>query len=112
MPLKDLIESFSIKVNPDIKEIATNLPYRDFMTVGLLVKKLKIKNTTNIRTISNIIPDCWLYIQDKDVNLGRIQIFNNWSPYMVDSPFDNVWLGLEYFCNENDDKWRWMMINL
>ena len=106
MPLKDLIESFSIKVNPDIKEIATNLPYRDFMTVGLLVKKLKIKNTTNIRTISNIIPDCWLYIQDKDVNLGRIQIFNNWSPYMVDSPFDNVWLGLEYFCNEDDDKWK------
>ena len=106
MPLKDLIESFSIKVNPDIKEIATNLPYRDFMTVGLLVKKLKLKNTTNIRTISNIIPDCWLYIQDKDVNLGRIQIFNNWSPYMVDSPFDNVWLGLEYFCNEDDDKWK------
>ena len=106
MQQKDLIESFSIKVNPDIKEIATNLPYRDFMTVGLLVKKLKIKNTTNIRTISNIIPDCWLYIQDKDVNLGRIQIFNNWSPYMVDSPFDNVWLGLEYFCNENDDKWK------
>ena len=106
MPLKDLIESFSIKVDTDIKRIATNLPYRDFMTVGLLVKKLKLKNTTNIRTICNIIPDCWLYVQDRDVDLGRIQIFNNWSIYMVDSPIDNIWLGLEYFCNESDDKWN------
>ena len=106
MPLKDLIESFSIKVDTDIKRIATNLPYRDFMTVGLLVKKLKLKNTTNIRTICNITPDCWLYVQDREVDLGRIQIFNNWSIYMVDSPIDNIWLGLEYFCNESDDKWN------
>ncbi len=106
MPLKDLIESFSIKVDANIKRIATNLPYRDFMTVGLLVKKLKLKNTTNIRTLCNIIPDCWLYVQDKEVNMGRIQVFNNWSPYMVASPLDGVWLGLEYFCNENDDKWN------
>lgn len=106
MPLKDLIESFSIKVEPDIKRIATNLPYRDFMTVGLLVKKLKLKNTTNIRTIRNMIPDCWLYIQDESVKLGRIQIFNNWSPYMVEDPIDNIWLGLEYFCNENDSLWN------
>ena len=106
MPLKDLIESFSIKVDSDIKRIATNLPYRDFMTVGLLVKKLNLKNTTNIRTLCNIIPDCWLYIQDSGVKLGRIQIFNNWSPYMVESPIDNVWLGLEYFCNQDDDKWN------
>ncbi len=106
MPLKDLIESFSIKVEPDIKRIATNLPYRDFMTVGLLVKNLKLKNTTNIRTIRNMIPDCWLYIQDVSVKLGRIQIFNNWSPYMVENPIDNIWLGLEYFCNENDSLWN------
>lgn len=105
MPLKDLIESFSIKVDPDIKRIATNLPYRDFMTVGLLVKKLKLKNTTNIRTLCNIIPDCWLYIQDSKVKLGRIQVFNNWSPYMVEDPLDSVWLGLEYFCNETDKEW-------
>ena len=106
MPLKDLIESFSIKVEPDIKRIATNLPYRDFMTVGLLVKKLKLKNKTNIRTIRNVIPDCWLYIQENSVKLGRIQVFNNWSPYMVDSPIDTVWLGLEYFCDENDSFWN------
>ena len=106
MPLKDLIESFSIKVDPTIKEIATNLPYRDFMTVGLLVKKLKLKNTTNIRTLCNIIPDCWLYVQDSKVKLGRIQVFNNWSPYMVESPLDSVWLGLEYFCNESDKEWN------
>ena len=107
MPLKDLINDIEGEKVPDnIVQIATNLPYRDFITVGLLVDKLKIINNTKIKTLGNIIPDCWLYIQDKDVNLGRIQIFNNWSPYMVDSPFDNVWLGLEYFCNENDDKWK------
>ncbi len=106
MPLKDLINSFSIKVKNEIKLIANNLPYRDFVTVGLLVKKLKLKNTTKIKTISNIIPDCWLYIQEKNVKLGRIQIFNNWSYYMVKDPKETVWLGLEYFCNENDNNWN------
>lgn len=106
MPLKDLVDSFSIKVESNIKEIAANLPYRDFMTVGLLVKKLNLVNTTKIKTLANIIPDCWLYIQDNSVKLGRIQIFNNWSPYMVEKPLDTVWLGLEYFCNESLDMWN------
>ena len=106
MPLKDLVDSFSIKVESNIKEIAANLPYRNFMTVGLLVKKLNLVNTTKIKTLANIIPDCWLYIQDNSVKLGRIQIFNNWSPYMVEKPLDTVWLGLEYFCNESLDMWN------
>ena len=56
--------------------------------------------------INNNIPDCWLYIQDDQVKLGRIQIFNNWSPYMVNDVENTVWLGLEYFCNENDEFWN------
>lgn len=79
--------------------------YRDFVTVGILVDHLKIKNQTNIRTLGDIVPDCWIYVQDKGVKLGRVQIFNNWSPYMVKQPQDTVWLGLEYFCREGDSMW-------
>ena len=106
MPISDLIKSIDTEVPKEIYDIATNLPYRDFMTVGLLVNKLKIKNTTNIKTVSNIVPDCWIYIQEPDVKLGRVQIFNNWSPYMVRDFENTIWIGLEYFCNENDELWK------
>lgn len=106
MPICDLIKSIDTEVPKETYDIATNLPYRDFMTVGLLVNKLKIKNTTNIKTVSNIVPDCWIYIQEPDVKLGRVQIFNNWSPYMVRDFENTVWIGLEYFCNENDELWQ------
>jgi protoporphyrinogen oxidase len=82
------------------------LPYRDFITVGILLKKLKLQNKTKIKTLQNIVPDCWIYIQDRDVRIGRLQIFNNWSPYMVKDPEHTVWLGLEYFCNEGDSLWN------
>lgn len=107
MPLKDLVEDMKEEPVPeDIKNIATGLPYRDFMTVGLLLKKLDLKNKTKIKTLGNIVPDCWIYVQEPDVKLGRIQIFNNWSPYMVSNPEKNVWIGLEYFCNEGDEYWN------
>ena len=75
------------------------------MTVGLLLKRLKLKNLTGRKTLGNIVPDCWIYVQDTSVKLGRIQIFNNWSPYMVEKPEDTVWIGLEYFCREGDELW-------
>lgn len=106
MPIKDLINGMGEAPPKDVRLIASELPYRDFITVGLLLKKLLIKNTTKLKTISNIVPDCWIYIQERDVKLGRIQIFNNWSPYMVDNLEDTVWIGLEYFCNEGDEKWN------
>lgn len=106
MPIKDLIESIQgQKPKPEIKDIASKLPYRDYIAVGLLVNKLKIKNTTKIKTLNNLVPDCWIYIQEPQVNLGRLQIFNNWSPYMV-KDLDKVWLGLEYFATEGDDLWQ------
>ncbi len=105
MPLKDLVLGMNDVPN-DICDIAKGLPYRDFITVGLLIKKLNLKNETNIKTIGNVIPDCWLYIQEPDVKLGRIQIFNNWSPYMVNKIDDTVWIGLEYFCDEGDEYWN------
>lgn len=106
MPIKDLILGFKGKVPKDILKIAKGLPYRDFITVGVLVDKMKLINNTNIKTLGNIIPDCWIYVQEKNVKMGRIQIFNNWSPYMVNKPNDTVWIGLEYFCNENDELWN------
>ena len=87
-----------------VRRIAAELPYRDFITVGLLVDKLQIKNETKLKTVGGIVPDCWIYIQDREVKLGRLQIFNNWSPYLVSDP-DKVWIGLEYFCNEGDSMW-------
>ena len=105
MPIKDLITGMS-KVPSNINNIANGLPYRDFLTIGLIVDKLKIKNKTNIDTLNNIVPDCWIYVQSTDVKLGRIQIFNNWSPYLVKDVENTVSLGLEYFCFENDELWN------
>ncbi len=104
MPIKDLVNALP---NPPEKvhKIADNLPYRDFITVGLLLNKLELKNKTKMKTINDSVPDCWIYIQDRGVKLGRLQIFNNWSPYMVDDVKKHVWVGLEYFCTEGDKMW-------
>ena len=106
MPLKDLIRGMGESVPPEIQKIANGLPYRDFVMVGLLVDRLNLKNLTKIRTLNNIVPDCWIYVQDTGVKLGRIQIFNNWSPYLVEDVDSKVWIGLEYFCNEGDSFWN------
>lgn len=106
MPIKDLVGGMDEKiVNKEVMKAAVELPYRDFITVGLLVDKIKLKNETDIKTLGNIVPDCWIYVQDKGIKMGRIQIFNNWSPYMVKDPEKTVWIGLEYFCNEGDKMW-------
>lgn len=105
MPLKDLVHGMS-GVPANILDIASGLPYRDFVTIGVKAKKLELANKTNIRTLNNIVPDCWIYVQEPDVKLGRIQIFNNWSPYLVKDPDNTVWIGLEYFCNEGDSFWN------
>lgn len=109
MPVKDLVvgmQGTDSDDYADICRIAEGLPYRDFVTVGLLVNKLELVNKTDKRTLGNIVPDCWIYVQDKGVKLGRIQIFNNWSPYMVKDPAETVWIGLEYFCDEGDEFWN------
>lgn len=108
MPIKDLLAVLETEKGVDerIQKIAAGLPYRDFVTVGLLVDRMNLKNETNKKTLGNIVPDCWIYVQDKGVKLGRIQIFNNWSPYMVKKPADTVWIGLEYFCDEGDSFWK------
>jgi protoporphyrinogen oxidase len=78
-----------------VAQVAANLPYRSFMTAGLLLRSMRGRPTP---------PDNWIYIQEPDVRIGRLQIFNNWSPALVADP-NTVWLGLEYFCNQEDDLW-------
>ena len=121
MPVKDLVEAIDAagedeqavaagsKIAPAaVTEVAEGLPYRDFATVGLLVNRLKLENTTDIPTLGNppIVPDCWIYVQDPGYKVGRIQVFNNWSPYLVKDVDDTVWIGLEYFCEEGDTFWN------
>ncbi len=105
MPLKDLAAGMN-NVPADVARVANGLPYRDFVTVGMLCDKLALKNKTDIKTLGNIVPDCWIYVQDTGVKLGRIQVFNNWSPYMLPNPEKQIWIGLEYFCDEGDDFWN------
>jgi protoporphyrinogen oxidase len=106
MPLRDLVAGLrGAEIPEDVRRIAEGLPYRDFITVGLLVDRLAIRNETALPTLGQLVPDCWIYIQEPGVRLGRLQIFNNWSPYLVADPIHTVWLGLEYFCSEGDEFW-------
>lgn len=105
MPVKDLVAGMGEAAPADVRRIAAGLPYRDFITVGLLVNKLKLQNKTKVRTLTGDVPDCWIYVQERDVKIGRLQLFNNWSPYMVADPKHTMWIGLEYFCNEGDELW-------
>ena len=106
MPVKDLVAGFTGQEVPEeMKNIAKGLPFVDFQTVGVLVKKLKLQNKTKIKTLGNIVPDCWVYVQEPEVKMLRFQIFNNWSPYMVKDAENTVWIGLEYTCQEGDKYW-------
>ncbi|MCL2102373.1 MAG: NAD(P)/FAD-dependent oxidoreductase [Fibromonadales bacterium] len=95
MPVKDLVNAMQDDVPQNIKDIANGLVYRDFITVGMLLDKLEVGN----------IKDNWIYVQENDVKVGRLQIFNNWSEHLVKDK-DKVWIGMEYFANEGDDLWN------
>ena len=105
MPVKDLVAGMN-DVPQEPARIAAGLPYRDYMTLGVLVPKINLVNKTDIKTVGNIVPDCWVYVQDRNVKLGRFQIYNNWSPYMIKDLQHTVWIGLEYFVNEGDEYWN------
>jgi protoporphyrinogen oxidase len=102
-PVKEIMQSFDVPPPKDVLEVSDGLVYRDFITVGLLLRSLRINDETPQG--KQLIRDNWIYIQEPDVLLGRLQIFNNWSPFMVADPA-NVWLGLEYFCNDSDEIWN------
>jgi protoporphyrinogen oxidase len=102
MPVKELVTNMDhINIPAEVRDVATTLEYRDFLIVGILVNKLAVKE----KTTGGPIKDNWIYIQDNNVKAGRLQIFNNWSPFMISNP-DQTWLGVEYFCNETDSFWQ------
>lgn len=105
MPLCDLIAGIN-DVPKDVSKIAKGLPYRDYITLGVLAKKLNLKNKSNLSPANTLIPDCWVYVQDRNVKLGRCQIYNNWSPHLVKDVSNTVWIGLEYFVSEKDSLWE------
>jgi protoporphyrinogen oxidase len=84
--------------------VAEQLPYRDFMTVGLLLRRMRTAGNGRGDPKNGMPPDNWIYVQESDVKVGRLQVFNNWSPALVADPA-TIWLGLEYFCREGDDLW-------
>jgi protoporphyrinogen oxidase len=100
MPVRDLIRGISAKVPAEVIEVSEGLVYRDFITVGLLASKLTVTEQDG-----SPLKDNWIYIQEPDVKLGRLQIFNNWSPWLVGSS-DKIWIGLEYYCNEGEPLWN------
>jgi protoporphyrinogen oxidase len=105
MPVKDLVAGLQPPAPADVREVAAALPYRDFITVGLLVSRMRANRQAQSARADNMPPDNWIYIQERDVRVGRLQVFNNWSPDLV-ADEGKVWLGLEYFCQEGDDLWR------
>lgn len=100
MPVKELVSKINhIPVPAQVHQAAESLEYRDFLIVGILASGLAIEESDAAFT------DNWIYIQDKNMKAGRIQFFHNWSPYMVKKAND-IWIGVEYFCNETDAFWQ------
>jgi protoporphyrinogen oxidase len=100
MPVVELVRAIDQDAPANVREVVDGLMYRDFITVGLLVDRLLVTEPDG-----SPLKDTWIYVQEPDVLLGRLQIFNNWSPHMVADP-SKIWIGLEYFCYQTDDLWR------
>ena len=103
MPVRELVAGLEPAPPPRVRQIAAGLEYRDFVIIGLLYRKLA--RTPAGAGPLNLVPDNWIYVQESGVKVGRLQIFNNWSPYLVRDP-DTVWVGMEYFCSEGDALWK------
>ena len=107
MAIKDMYHAIpALQVPATVHHVATSLQYRDFIIVGLLVSKLTVQDKTYANPKTKLVNDNWIYIQDSSVQLGRLQVFNNWSPHLVADNENTVWLGLEYFCNVGDSLWQ------
>ncbi|MDR1383366.1 MAG: NAD(P)/FAD-dependent oxidoreductase [Planctomycetaceae bacterium] len=93
IPITELVTIMSPSAPEAVLNAAKSLKYRSLITVDITVDQ------------KQLFTDNWIYIHSPEVKLGRIQNFKNWSPSMVADPNKST-LGLEYFCNENDDFWN------
>jgi len=91
MPMQALIQAVEPAAPEDVRAAADDLRYRDFLTVALVVP------------LEFSFPDNWIYIHEPGVNVGRIQNFGSWSPFLVKE--GRTCLGLEFFVNEGDELW-------
>jgi len=92
MPMRQLIAGLEPRLPEAALRSAESLRYRDFVTVGLILRE---RNRFN---------DNWIYIHDPNVKVGRVQNYKSWSPEMVPDP-NYCCYGLEYFCFEGDGLW-------
>ncbi len=92
MPISQLLKAMEPAAPPEIYQAADDLRYRDFLTVALVVPK------------EYSFPDNWIYVHSREVQVGRIQNFGSWSPYLVKE--GRTCLGLEYFVFEGDATWN------
>ena len=91
MPMNHLVRAFAPAPPPPVLAAGDDLHYRDFLTVALVIPEDKG------------FPDNWIYIHASEVEVGRIQNFGSWSPFMVKD--GRTCLGLEYFVFEDDHIW-------
>ena len=103
LAIKDLLAMMT-EAPEKIKEIGAGLRYRDLILITLVYKNLKLKNNTKFKTRNDLIPDNWIYIQETGVKMGRLDIFNNFSPWMLKDE-NQVLISAEYFCSQGDDLW-------
>jgi protoporphyrinogen oxidase len=92
MPIRELVSQLAPQLPQAAIEAARSLRYRDFLTVGLIVRD------------RDRFADNWIYIHDPNVKVGRVQNYKSWSPEMVPDP-ELCSYGLEYFCFEGDGLW-------
>ena len=104
MPVADLISGLGDDVPDEVGEVAEGLVYRGLISVELLFKNIRIGGTPVVAADGKGLSDNWIYIQERDVRLARIQVLNNWSPFLVKDP-NTAFVGLEYFADEGDDLW-------
>jgi protoporphyrinogen oxidase len=92
LPLRNTVGIASPDAPGEVRDAARGLRYREFLTVLLVIEG------------EDLFPDNWIYIHDPSVEVGRIQNFKSWSPWMVPNDQDAS-IGMEYFCFEGDELW-------
>jgi protoporphyrinogen oxidase len=103
MPVQELIAAMGSTPPADVQRIAAGLQYRDFINVGVLLKQLSAP-AKNGEYQKIELKDNWIYIQERDVKVGRLMIYNNWGGGMIHDR-NTTWIGMEYFCNKTDAFW-------
>jgi protoporphyrinogen oxidase len=99
MPVQELVAGMGEELPGEVKEVAAGLLYRDFINVGILLKRMSTEKGEKLE-----LKDNWIYIQERDVMVGRLMIYNNWGGGMIKDQ-NTTWIGMEYFCNKTDELW-------